>query len=222
MTKFLVLLYLLSLPVRAIEFESLGNGFSAFYEQDDPFDKSKKKYMFFYKSSFVFTCDEISFGTKDSHHFESFSFSAEVALKVDNNDVVKQPGQYSTYQFGSDLVNDDRMYSSRLTTSVITQMKAGNTLNASGKAHSGWDDYKVNLKGFTKAYNAVCNNPKNTSQNPKTTVECNAIESALIYHGIEVPSEKREQEIKRLKEKLRPYFYNELLMMNERCMDSLK
>ncbi|ELA7337573.1 hypothetical protein Q9X97_003721 [Vibrio parahaemolyticus] len=222
MTRFLVFLCLFSLPVSAIEFEPLGNGFTAFYKQDDPFDQSKKQYMFFTKRSFVFTCDEISFGIKDSHHFDSFSFNAEVALKVDNNDVLKQSGRYSTYQFGSDLVNDDRMYSSRLTTSVIRQMKAGNSLNASGKALSGWDAYKVSLKGFTKAYNAVCKNPKNTSPNPKRTVECNAIDSALIYHGVDVPPEKREQEIKRLKEKLRPYFYNELLMMNERCMDSLK
>jgi hypothetical protein len=101
-------------------------------------------------------------------------------------------------------------------------MKTGNTLYASGKAFSGWDAYKVSLKGFTKVYNAVCKSPKNTSPKPKKTVECNAIESALVYHGIGVPPEKREQEIKRLKEKLRPYFYNELLMMNERCMDSLK
>lgn len=86
--------------------------------------------------------------------------------------------------------------------------------------------FPYSFKGSSKAISTIknkCNlKPKNTAPNPKRTIECNAIESALIHHGVDVPPEKREQEIKRLKEKLRPYFYNELLMMNERCMDSLK
>lgn len=156
MKNIFIFLCVFSLPASAIEFESLGNGFTAFYKQEDPFDANKKQYTFFTKQNFVFTCSNISFGKKDTHHFDSFSFNVNIALKIDKNEAVRQNGKFSTYQFGSDLVNDDRMYSTHITQHVIDQMKAGSMLNASGKSFGGWEAYKVSLKGFTKAYNKVC------------------------------------------------------------------
>lgn len=151
----MVFLFILPLSANAIEYEIIGNGFTAFYKQENPFDSTKKDYVFFTKRNFVFKCDQISFGKKDSYYFDSFSLNAKVALKIDNNEAVKKNGKYSTYQFSSDMVNDDRMYSTTITKEIIDQMKAGYNLNASGK-FSGWDSYKVSLKGFTKAYNIVC------------------------------------------------------------------
>jgi len=153
-----VFFHSISAGAQDIKFESLGNQFTAFYEQADPFDSSKKNFLFFYKGDFVFKCQQISFGKRSTYDYDGFSFNADIALKIDDNEPFEGRGKYSTYQFGSDMVNDARMYSARITSDVVQQLKAGNTLQASGRfGGGGWSPFKVSLKGFTHAYNKVCN-----------------------------------------------------------------
>lgn len=159
LSAIMLLLTLTSNVSNAAEFKSekIASGFRAMYQQSDPFDTASKKYISFSKDDFVFNCKQISFGETGTYYHDSFSFPATVALKIDSNAAIQERGTYSTYQFGSDLINDDRMYSMRLTPEVIQQLKDGSTLQASGKFSSGgWTAFKLNLQGFTKAFNKVC------------------------------------------------------------------
>ena len=140
-----------------IEFEKFDGGFVAMYQQADPFDKSKKKYLQFSKGDFWFNCSEISFIARDDTSFDSFDFDAKVAIKVDEEPVEEQTGIYSSYLFGSDMVNDQRVYSTRMGPWLVSLFKNGDSLQAAGKwGTSGWTSKSIELKGFTATYDKVC------------------------------------------------------------------
>ena len=139
------------------KFQDIGNGWTAFTKQSDPFDSSKVKVIQVWKDSFIFRCNEINMKAS-SYGFESISFNATLKYIVDNNSPINKKGRYSTYLGGSDLVTDDRYYSFKLNKSDLDSLKNGNTIKVAGKfSSSGWFSKSLNLKGFTKAYNKMCN-----------------------------------------------------------------
>lgn len=138
-------------------FQSLGNGWNALTKQSDPFDSSKVEIMQIYKGSFIFRCNEMNMKAP-SYGFESLSFSANLKYVVDTNAPVDKKGGYSTYLGGSDLVTDDRYYYFKLSESDLKAFKKGNVVKVAGKySSSGWFTKSLNLIGFTKAYNKMCN-----------------------------------------------------------------
>ena len=137
--------------------EEFSDGFIALYEQTDPFDKSKRKYRTFFKGYFAFNCSEISMYSKRETLFNSFKFDATVAIKVDEEPVEEQTGTYSSYLFGSDLVTDDEVYSTRMGPYLVSLFKKGSSLQMAGKwSRSGWTSRSIDLTGFTAAYEKVC------------------------------------------------------------------
>ena len=143
-----------------IQFEQLSDGYTAVYSQADPFDNSIREYIYFRKDNFTFNCDAISF--EDPYNwitYDSFSFPATVALKIDAGPKHELAGTYSTYLFGSDMVNDDRVYAADMTPNIVEELKRGDKLQASGKfGDSGWEAYTLDLSGFSAAYDEVCSN----------------------------------------------------------------
>ena len=139
------------------EYESLGNGFTGFYHQTDPFDATKKEFYMFNKGDFWFSCNEISFISDDDASFDSFSFKAVFAFQVDDKPSEELSGKYSTFLFGSDTVFDSRVYSTRMTQWFVSLLKEGNLVRAAGKfGGSGWTTKSLDLKGFTAAYDKAC------------------------------------------------------------------
>ena len=93
-----------------------------------------------------------------SYGFKSLSFSATLKYIVDANTPVNKKGGYSTYLGGSDLVTDDLYYYFKLSKSDLNAFKKGNVVKVAGKySSSGWFTKSLNLIGFTKAYNKMCN-----------------------------------------------------------------
>ena len=144
-----------------LQFEQLGDDFIAMYKQADPFDDESRDYVFFKKDEFTFRCDAISFESSSrSASYDSFSFEATIALKIDSNPVHQLNGTYSTHSFGSDLVNDDRVYSADITPAIVSELSQGNQLQASGKfGDGGWKQHSLDLTGFASAYDKVCSDP---------------------------------------------------------------
>ena len=138
-------------------FQDLGNGWKALTKQSDPFDSSKVEIIQIYKDSFIFRCNEMNMESP-SYGFESLSFSANLKYVVDGNTPVDKKGGYSTYLGGSDLVTDDRYYYLKLSELDLSAFKKGNVVKVAGKySTSGWFTKSLNLIGFTKAYNKMCN-----------------------------------------------------------------
>ena len=144
-------------------YESIGNGFSARYVRDDPFDETKKRYTRMSKRDFYFNCEQISFKTANVSYGE-YSFSAQIALKIDENKPFRSQGKYSTGLFGIKWVSDSRYFSVSLSenSQIIQELKSGNTLVASGKwgddDDGGWSSpKKMSLIGFTDAFEKLCN-----------------------------------------------------------------
>lgn len=142
-------------------YESIGNGFSATYVRDDPFDETKKRYTMITKRDFYFNCEQISFQTTNGSYSEH-SFSASVALKIDENEPFRSQGKFSSGRFGKKWVSDSRWYSVSLSenSQIIQELKSGNTIVASGKWRDdgGWSSpKKMSLIGFTDAFEKLCN-----------------------------------------------------------------
>jgi hypothetical protein len=156
--SFIVGIFTVAGSASNIQFEELSHGFYAMYEQADPFDSNARDYVYFKKDEFYFRCDAISFRDPSKWiTYDSFSLEATVALKVDSNSQHKLSGTYSTHTFGSDLVNDDRVYAAEITPKLIAELKQGDKLHASGKfGAGGWNQYSLNLKGFGEAYEKMC------------------------------------------------------------------
>jgi|TARA_B110000908_G_scaffold824_1_gene1030 hypothetical protein len=159
--KLILLILILISPLCNAGDESIGNGFYGSYVQDDPFDTTKKRYTRVSKNGFDFNCKEISFRDRDGY-YDEFSFSADIALKIDSNEPFRRLGTYSTGMFGQKWVTDSRFFSVPLFESrkLIQELKSGNTLIASGKwgTSGGWSDpKKLSLIGFTDAFNKLCN-----------------------------------------------------------------
>ncbi|TEW42986.1 hypothetical protein [Psychromonas algicola] len=139
------------------KFLNLGSGWTAFTKQSDPFDSSKVEVIQIRKDSFIFRCNEMNMEAP-SYGFESLSFTASLKYVVDANSPVDKNGGYSTYLGGSDLVTDDRYYYMKLSESDLNAFKKGNVVKVAGKySSSGWFTKALNLSGFTKAYNKMCN-----------------------------------------------------------------
>lgn len=155
--KLLIILSLFSGNVIAnYQYENLGNGFRAMTTLADPFS-DQRRYLNFSKADFTFTCDSIDMQTADDMYYDGFSFNAQIALKVDNNNPINKAGKNSSYLNGSDLVTKSDYYSTQLTPDIIKQLKLGNKLVMAGKTSTGaWKRVNLNLKGFTKAYQKVC------------------------------------------------------------------
>jgi hypothetical protein len=143
-----------------LQFEQLEHGFVAMYTQADPFDGDSREYLYFRKNDFTFRCGAVSFERSNTRFsYDSFSFQATIALKVDSQSVHQLQGTYSTHSFGSDIVNDDRVYSADITPDVLNDLKHGHQLQAAGKfGGGGWDQYSLDLKGFNLAFSKVCAN----------------------------------------------------------------
>ena len=123
----------------------------------ESFDKSKIDIVQVSKADFTFRCNSINFDVGSEYSgFDSFSFTVGIQFNIDNNDPVKKKDRYSNYLNGSDMVNDDRVFSAKLKSSDIDQMKRGNKLVAAGN-FSGWTSKEVSLAGFTNAYELMCN-----------------------------------------------------------------
>lgn len=137
--------------------KNLSKGWRALGKRSDPFDKSKIDIVQVSKADFTFRCNSINFEVGDEYSgFDSFSFTVDIQFRIDNDDPVRKKGRYSTYLNGSDMVNDERVFSAKLKSSDIDQMKSGNKLVAAGN-FSGWTSKEVNLAGFTNAYELMCN-----------------------------------------------------------------
>ena len=91
------------------KFQDLGNGWTAFTKQADPFDNSKVEVIQIRKESFIFRCNELNM-VAPSYGFESLSINASLKYIVDTNSAVDKSGGYATYLGGSDLVTDSRYY----------------------------------------------------------------------------------------------------------------
>ena len=92
----LITIIIFSLDVHSDDntgYESIGNGFSATYVRDDPFDETKKRYTRMSKDGFYFNCEQISFQTTNGSYSEH-SFSASVALKIDENEPFRSQGKF--------------------------------------------------------------------------------------------------------------------------------
>lgn len=152
-----VILLLLSHTVSAdYQFENLGNGFRAMTKLADPFS-DQREFINFTKDNFTFNCQTVSLLVNDDLYYDGFSFSAKIALKVDNHQAIIQTGKNSSYLGGSDLITSSDYYSTKLTKQLVQQLKAGNELTMAGKTSTGsWKRAKLNLRGFSKAYNKVC------------------------------------------------------------------
>ena len=138
-------------------YESLGSGYTGFYQQADPFDTTKKEFYMFNKGDFWFSCNEISFISDDDASFDSFSFKAVFAFQVDDKPSEELSGKYSTFLFGSDTVFDSRVYSTRMTQWFVSLLKEGKLIKAAGKAgNGGWTTRSLDLKGFSATYDKVC------------------------------------------------------------------
>ena len=77
--------------------------------------------------------------------------------KTDKYDPINKKGRYSTYLNGSNMVNDDRVFSFELYQEDIQIFKMSNSLTVAAKdLLGGWSNYTVSLKGFTAAYDKMC------------------------------------------------------------------
>jgi len=140
-----------------IKFQNLSDGWTAFTKQSDPFDSSKVEVIQIRKESFIFRCNEMNMEAP-SYGFESLRFNANLKYVVDTNSPVDKKGGYSTYLGGSDLVTDNRYYYLKLSESDLDSFKKGNVVKVAGKySNLGWFTKTLNLIGFTKAYNVMCN-----------------------------------------------------------------
>jgi hypothetical protein len=138
---------------------SLEGGWTAWTKKDDPFDESKKSILNISKDDFYVTCTKLSFPKLLDTSYDTFTYSATIMIKIDNQSPQKLQGRYSTYQEGMALVTDDRWFSFVLPAKIIEELKKGNTLKAAGKflEQAGWSTTRtLNLLGFTKAYNKMC------------------------------------------------------------------
>jgi hypothetical protein len=136
--------------------KNLGKGWWALGKRVDPFDKTKIKLTQIRKSDFIFICGAMNFEVGSTYSgFDGFSFKADIQFKVDNGEPVKRLGRYSTYLNGSDMVNDDRVFSVAIKDNDILEMIRGNKIVAAGNFH-GWTSREVSLSGFTSAYKAMC------------------------------------------------------------------
>ena len=136
--------------------KNLGKGWWAIGERIDPFDKTKIKLIQISKSDFTFRCGTLNFEVGSTYSgFDGFSFKADIQFKVDDGEPVKRRGRYSTYLNGSDMVNDDRVFSVAIKDKDVVQMIRGNKLVAAGN-FNGWTSREVSLSGFTTAYKAMC------------------------------------------------------------------
>ena len=77
--------------------------------------------------------------------------------KTDKYDPVNKKGSYSTYYNGSDMINNRRVFSFKLSQEDIQIFKVSNSLTVAAKdLLGGWSNYTVSLKGFTAAYDKMC------------------------------------------------------------------
>jgi hypothetical protein len=160
----LITIIIFSLDVHSDDntgYESIGNGFSATYVRDDPFDETKKRYTRMSKRDFYFNCEQISFKTTNGLYSEH-SLSAEIALKIDENEPFRSQGKFSSGMFGKRWVTDSNYFTVWLSenSQIIQELKSGNTLVASGKWRDdgGWSSpKKMSLIGFTDAFEKLCN-----------------------------------------------------------------
>lgn len=120
----------------------------------DPFDGSKDyKYMGISNSVYV-KCNVIELQGRTGY-FDEFSFAAKIKIRVDGSDY-DFSGTYSTKG-----INDDRYYIVSRSSNpenfnaLINAMKAGESAIFGGKWSSDWEHKKINLSGFTKAYNIL-------------------------------------------------------------------
>jgi hypothetical protein len=139
-----------------LAFKTLGNGWNALVKQEDPFDSTKQSIIHIIKGEFTFDCRYLNFETGSEYSgYDSFNWPADIQFKVDTNAAVKRNGRYSTYLNGSDIVNDERTFSFKMTKGDIEAFKSGTTLKVSGK-FSGWSARQLNVSGFTSAYENMC------------------------------------------------------------------
>ena len=140
-------------------FISLNNGWTAFAIQDDPFDTKKKKILHMSKGNFTFDCKHLNVeNSSDYISYDGFNFSADMKYKTDKYDPVNKKGSYSTYYNGSDMINNRRVFSFKLSQEDIQIFKVSNSLTVAARAlvNDGWSTYTVSLKGFTAAYDKMC------------------------------------------------------------------
>lgn len=137
-------------------FQDLGNGWTAFTKQADPFDNSKVEVIHISKESFIFRCNELNM-VAPSYGFEGLSFNASLKYIVDTNSAVDKSGGFATYLGGSDLVTDSRYYHFKLSESDLNAFKKGNAVKVAGNhSNTGWITKSLSLRGFTKAYDTMC------------------------------------------------------------------
>ena len=137
-------------------FKSIGKGWTALAEKSDPFESSKSKIRYLAKGDFYVTCKHLNFSTGSEYTgYDSFNFRVDIKYKIDDGSVVEKQGRYSTYLNGSDMVNDDRVFSFRMNQQDINGMKADNKIVVAGE-FSGWTKRTLNLAGFTNACNEMC------------------------------------------------------------------
>lgn len=156
MRKLAIILATFAAPSLALDFEKLHDDYVVFFEQTDPFDEDSKRYLFLVNHAFSFKCDEISFGKRETSNYMSFLYDADIAIKIDDNEVFNTKGTNSSSQFSSSIHGFSRMYSAEISPEIIEQMKTGNKIQASGKALVGWESFSMNLRGFSKAYSLMC------------------------------------------------------------------
>ncbi len=153
---FLMLFILIDGAQAETSFRNLGYGWMAFTQQSEPFDRTKFKIIHISKGGFIFRCNELNMRAT-SYGFESLSFHASLKYVVDSERPVDKSGGYSTYLGGSDIVTDSRYYHFKLNDSDIDAFKNGGEVKVAGQySGTGWFTKSLNLMGFTKAYNEMC------------------------------------------------------------------
>ena len=136
-------------------FVPLGDGWSALAKRTDPFNEDIVRLEYISKDGFKFKCDAMDFVTH-WYRYDSFRRGSRVAFKIDNNDPVTRGGITSTGSFGSEIITDDRHYSTQLRSSEIEQMKRGAELKVAGALMDTWQTKSLDLRGFTHAYGVLC------------------------------------------------------------------
>lgn len=155
----LVIVFSLSMQTQAeIDSQFLTHGWMAWTKQSDPFDKSIVDVFSISKDGFSFSCRTLnmSVGSK-AHRYKSYSFGAEIKYIIDENTPKDKSGKFSTGLNGSDRLSRSRYYSFKMKKNDINAMKAGNVMKVAGHIGSGdWTNRTINLKGFTSAYDLMC------------------------------------------------------------------